>query len=170
MYTTTLNIDNFLNDSQRPADMVMSGRKFYDAIRKGTNSFVAAIFLVLALPFAWAWVYKYRCRLQKHVLQGFKFKNDNYAQMRSAHDVLSTIVSSLQIIQAANIQAVPFWLRGFIREIQCFLGVICQANDGIKVALLKMDSDYSASKIDVFQPISDTLLWQNRPKVYQYRI
>lgn len=170
MYTTALNIDDFLHDTQRPAAVVISGRKFYDAIRDGVSGFLATFLLAFAMPFAWLFIYIFRYRLQKRIPNGIKLTSENYAQVRSAYDTLLTITDDLQKIQTADIKNIPFWLRGFFREIQRFCAVICQVNDSIKTALDDMNNDYPTSTQNVFQPISDDVLWQNRPKVYQYRL
>jgi hypothetical protein len=171
MYTTSLNIglNDFVRDSQR-INVVISGREFYVSLRDGISDILATFLLVLALPSAWIFVYYFRNRLEKRIPKGIRLSVDNYAEVRKAYDTLYNIVDDLKKFQNADIQLVRFWLRGFIKEIQRLAAVLCQAMDSMKSALDKVNHDFPKSNKEVFQPISDDVLWANRPKAYQYRL
>jgi hypothetical protein len=171
MYATTLNISlyDFVRDSQR-LNVVLSGRDFYVAFRDSISRVLATILLALVLPIVWIFVHFIRRRLEKRIPNGISITFDNYAEVRKAYDTLHTIAESLQKIHKANIQSVPFWLRGFMREVQQLATVLCKTSDSIATALNVNNNAFPKSTQNVFQPISDDVLWLNRPKTYQYRL
>jgi hypothetical protein len=170
MYATANSIDDFLHDSQRPASVVISGRQFYNALKNGVNSFVATSFLFLSVPLAWGFVYYFRVRLQKRIPNKINLTTENYAQVRVSYDKLCQLLDGLENVQKVNLSTTPFWLRGFFREIQRLATVLCEAINSVKSDLDAMNDNFPKSKLNVFEPVSDEELWNNRPKVYKYRL
>ncbi len=174
MYANSINpsqLDIFIQDSSRSANVVVSGKRFYVALRDGINEFLFFLIVVLiatfALPFAWLFIYYHRKKLQKYLLQRIDLTTENYAEIRHAHQSLLKIKDEIAGIGDVNIQHVPWFLRGLMKEIGHFGNVIAQGSDVLQDAFDKLDASTSVTN-GVFEQIPSETLWENRPKSYEY--
>ena len=197
MYTANLNIDDFVRDSQRGTQVVISAKRFRAMLHtmkvelielvslifpfafiKSIISFVITIlaipitFIVLcvAVPLLWLFFRYLRYRLQKKLITDIRLNSDNYADYRKAHDVMNSFISSLKDFKDIELKGIPFFLRFLLKEVQNISKVICQGHDNLQAAFDNLDADIAPSSLNVFTPISSQELWENRPKVYQYRL
>lgn len=197
MYASNLNIDDFVRDSQRGTQVVISAKRLHAMLHtikvelvelvslifpfafiKSIFSFIITIlaipitFIVLCVvvPLLWLFFRYLRNRLQNKLITDIRLNSDTYAYYRKKHDVMSSYLSTLKDIKDIDLKGVSFFLRFLLKEIQNIIKVMYKGHDNLQAAFDDLDANIAPSSLNVFTPISSQKLWANRPKIYQYRL
>jgi hypothetical protein len=198
MYATadSIYLNDFVRDSQRSTQVVVSVKKIHQFLRalksnilelislifpfqllKTPIKFILNIFaffiltaiVVIAVPCVWLFLRYFRYRLQKQSNIDIRFSLDNYADYRKSYDIINSFIGDLKDFNTLDLKDVPFGFRFLVKEIQKLSNIVCQFHKKLTDAFDDLDNSGSKSSLNIFTPISSQELWENRPKVYQYR-
>lgn len=163
-------LQDFTQDTQNSARVILGLRSVFVGIKQLLGSFIAYLTAYLvAIPFILLIRYL-RYRIEKAVPKNIKIDSSNYANIREGLEKSTAIVEQLRPLVNLNNSHLPFIVRFLLNQIKKVVETMDKINHKIFMALSQLNDIPCQTQPSLFECVTESELWTNRPKVYQYRV